>query len=392
MRNCEKGENSSYQDDYDFLLDETFIRWRLCQTKELDEYWRNILIDNPHLEKALQEAIVQFRAIEINRNPLSEYEKNDIYNAISLKINRYKRRQLFLRIASAAAVLVIGILSVLFSTLEKNVLSEEVIIGETLPEREIMLISGKEKINITHKSHIDLTKEGKALVTDSMDSPKELLLAKTELNKLIVPYGKRANLTLSDGTEVWLNSGTQFDFPSNFTGKKREVYVNGEVFIDVAHNPRIPFIAHVGDMEIQVHGTSFNISAYNEDIRKTVVLVDGKVKIKTADRYMTELLPNEKIEVMGSDIVKGSVNVSEYVSWTKGILEFEETPISEILRKIGRYYNVQFESSPDITLNDKSCSGKLFLSDNLDSVMTSVSVLSSTIYDRKDNIIYITKK
>jgi hypothetical protein len=392
VRNCEKGENSSYQDDYDFLLDETFIRWRLCQTKELDEYWRNILIDNPHLEKALQEAIVQFRAIEINRNPLSEYEKNDIYNAISLKINRYKRRQLFLRIASAAAVLVIGILSVLFSTLEKNVLSEEVIIGETLPEREIMLISGKEKINITHKSHIDLTKEGKALVTDSMDSPKELLLAKTELNKLIVPYGKRANLTLSDGTEVWLNSGTQFDFPSNFTGKKREVYVNGEVFIDVAHNPRIPFIAHVGDMEIQVHGTSFNISAYNEDIRKTVVLVDGKVKIKTADRYMTELLPNEKIEVMGSDIVKGSVNVSEYVSWTKGILEFEETPISEILRKIGRYYNVQFESSPDITLNDKSCSGKLFLSDNLDSVMTSVSVLSSTIYDRKDNIIYITKK
>lgn len=392
MRNCEKGENSSYQDDYDFLLDETFIRWRLCQTKELDEYWRNILIDNPHLEKALQEAIVQFRAIEINRNPLSEYEKNDIYNVISLKINRYKRRQLFLRIASAAAVLVIGILSVLFSTLEKNVLSEEVIIGETLPEREIMLISGKEKINITHKSHIDLTKEGKALVTDSMDSPKELLLAKTELNKLIVPYGKRANLTLSDGTEVWLNSGTQFDFPSNFTGKKREVYVNGEVFIDVAHSPRIPFIAHVGDMEIQVHGTSFNISAYNEDIRKTVVLVDGKVKIKTADRYMTELLPNEKIEVMGSDIVKGSVNVSEYVSWTKGILEFEETPISEILRKIGRYYNVQFESSPDITLNDKSCSGKLFLSDNLDSVMTSVSVLSSTIYDRKDNIIYITKK
>jgi len=392
VRNCEKGENSSYQDDYDFLLDETFIRWRLCQTKELDEYWRNILIDNPHLEKALQEAIVQFRAIEINRNPLSEYEKNDIYNAISLKINRYKRRQLFLRIASAAAVLVIGILSVLFSTLEKNVLSEEVIIGETLPEREIMLISGKEKINITHKSHIDLTKEGKALVTDSMDSPKELLLAKTELNKLIVPYGKRANLTLSDGSEVWLNSGTQFDFPSNFTGKKREVYVNGEVFIDVAHNPRIPFIAHVGDMEIQVHGTSFNISAYNEDIRKTVVLVDGKVKIKTADRYMTELLPNEKIEVMGSDIVKGSVNVSEYVSWTKGILEFEETPISEILRKIGRYYNVQFESSPDITLNDKSCSGKLFLSDNLDSVMTSVSVLSSTIYDRIDNIIYITKK
>lgn len=124
---------------------------------------------------------------------------------------------------------------------------------------------------------------------------------------------------------------------------------------------------------------------------KTVVLVDGKISIKTA-QHETEMLPNEKAEIVNNQITKETVDVSEYTSWTKGILEFNETPVSEILKKVGRYYNVQFESSPDIPLNARTCSGKLFLSSNLDSVMTSISVLSSTDYRRENDIIYITKK
>lgn len=385
-------KNRFFENDYNFLLDENFIRWQLFQTEELDEYWENFLKKNPHLEKAFQEAVVQFKAVEINRNQLPEEDQKDVYKAVLLDIHRYKRRRLLRRASAVAAIFIVSVLSILFITRENNVDPwGEIIIGETLPEEDIYLISGGEKINIAHKSHI-LTVDGKALVTDSADSSKELLLATAELNKLVVPYGKRTNLTLSDGTEVWLNSGTQLDFPSKFTGKRREIRVNGEIFINVAHNPKIPFVVHAQGMDIYVQGTSFNISTYHDDSRKIVVLVEGKVKIEMAGRYTTELLPNEKIEITGDDIIKESVNVSEYISWTRGVLEFDETPVSEILRKIGRYYNVQFESSPDIILNDKTCSGKLFLSNNLDSVMTSVSVLSSTVYQRDDNIIYITKK
>lgn len=381
------------ENDYDFLLDEDFIRWRLLQTEELDEYWENFLKKNPHLEKTFQEAVVQFNAVEINKSQLPAQDQKEVYRAVLIDIQRYKRRRLLRRVGSVAAIFIVSILSVFFITREKSVEpEEEIIIGETLPEVEIYLISGGEKINIAHKSHIGLTENGKALITDSMDSPKELLLADTEFNKLIVPHGKRTDLTLSDGTEVWLNSDTKLDFPSKFTGKRREIRVDGEIFINVAHNAKIPFIVHVQDMDIYVQGTSFNISAYRDDDRKTVVLVEGKVKIETAGKHTAELLPNEKIEITGNDIIKESVNVSEYISWTRGVLEFNETPVSEILRKIGRYYNVQFDSSPEIKLNEKTCSGKLFLSNNLDSVMTSVSVLSSTIYQRKDNIIYITKK
>lgn len=390
-------KNQSSQNDYNFLHDEDFLRWRLFRTKESDEYWNNFLIKNPHLEKAFHEAIIQFNAVKINRNQLPKEDKKDIYRTVLLNIQRYKRRRLLRRISSAVAVLVIGTLFVLFITRKQNAGPDggsqgEIIVGEALPQEEIYLISGGERINIAPKSHIGLTGDGKAMVTDSTDSRKELSLAAAELNKLIVPYGKRTSVTLPDGTEVWLNSGTQLDFPSKFTGSKREIGINGEIFINVAHNSKIPFVVHVQDMDIFVEGTSFNISAYHDDNRKTVVLVKGKVKIETAGKHIAELLPNEKLEVTGNDITKESVDVSDYISWTKGILEFDETPVSEILKKIGRYYNVQFESSPEIKLNDKTCSGKLFLSNSLDSVMTSVSVLSATVYQRDNNIIHITKK
>jgi ferric-dicitrate binding protein FerR (iron transport regulator) len=217
-------------------------------------------------------------------------------------------------------------------------------------------------------------------------------LASQEINQLIVPFGKRTDITLSDGTHIWLNSGTQLDFPTVFTGKTREIHVYGEIFIDVAHNSKIPFIVRSKEIEIEVYGTSFNVSAYNDDNKKTVVLIDGKITIKTEGNDKIDLFPNEKIDIEEHKLLKEKVDVSEYISWTKGVLEFEQTPMSEILKKIGRYYNVRFDGSPDIALNEKSCSGKLFLSNNLDSVLTSVSVLSSTIYKRENNKIHIIKK
>ncbi len=248
------------------------------------------------------------------------------------------------------------------------------------------------RINLAQNVQIGLTEDGNALVTDSTSSKKVLTLAKSELNRLVVPYGKRSKLILSDGTEVWLNSGTQLDFPSEFNGNTREIFIEGEIFIDVAHNAQVPFIVHAQDMDIRVQGTSFNISAYSDESSKTVVLVEGKVRIGRGSTHIAELLPNEKIDITENNFLKETVDVSEYISWRKGVLEFNSTPMSEILRKIGRYYNVQFDENTDVKLNELTCTGKLFLSNNLDSVMTSVSILSSTLYKRENNTIHIIKK
>lgn len=385
------------QDVCNFLQDEDFIRWRLFQTKESGDYWLTFRIEHPHLEEALLEAIRQFSSVEINKHHLSETEKQRIYRSLLQNVSHHKQRRLMARISSAAAVLMIALLSVLYVTQkddrrELQQWENDVIVGKALPEEEIYLIAAGKRINLARNVHIGLTDDGKAVITDSTASMKELMLDKNKLNKLVVPYGKRSNLTLSDGTEVWLNSGTQLDFPSKFNGKTREIHVDGEIFIDVAHNTKIPFIVHAQDMDILVQGTSFNISAYSDEHRKTVVLVEGRVNIGKGNSQLAELMPNEKIDITGNNIRKESVEVSTYISWKKGMLEFNATPMSEILKKIGRYYNVQFDSNSDIQLNDQTCSGKLFLSNNLDSVMRSVSILSSTEYKRENNIIHIRQK
>jgi len=391
-------KNQSFQDEENFLLDENFIKWRLFQTKDMEDYWTDLRLRNPHLEKSIQEAIKQFDTIKINRYLMQEQDKKDAYMTVLRNINKYRRRRLILRVNATAAVLFITVLSILFihqirNDRETDMLTEsEVIVGKALPEEDIYLITGDKKIRLNQNSHIGLTKEGKATITDSTHNRKELLLAQTELNRLLIPYGKRTNLTLSDGTEVWLNSGTQLDFPSEFSGKTREIYVDGEIYIDVAHNPSCPFIVHAQDMNVIVQGTSFNISAYSDDHLKSVVLVKGKVKIESDKKHIANLLPNEKIEITDNSFSKATVDVSEYISWKKGVLEFNSAQMSEILKKVGRYYNVQFDKTPEVKLNDKTFSGKLFLSNNLDSVMTSVSVLSSTIYRRENNVIHITPK
>jgi hypothetical protein len=386
-----------FQNHNNFLLDDDFIKWRLFQTKDSEDYWTDFRLKNPHLEKSIQEAISQFDAVKINRYLFSENERKEIYRDVLRNINKQKRRRLILKMGTAAAVLVITALTALFITQMRNnagadiPIKNDMIVGNTLPEEDIYLITGNKKIELTQNSHIGLTKEGKATITDSTHSKKELLLAKTEMNSLFVPYGKRTNLTLSDGTEVWLNSGTQLDFPSEFMGKTREIRVDGEIYIDVAHNPSCPFIVHAQGTEVIVQGTSFNISAYRDDLKKTIVLVAGKVKIKRGDKHIADLLPNEKIDITENNILKETVDVSEYITWKKGVLEFNSTPMAEILKKIGRYYNVQFENTADVKLNEQTFSGKLFLSNNLDSVMTSVSILSATNYQREKKKIHITK-
>ena len=380
-----------------FLLDDEFIKWRLFQTDEQNALWEKFRHENPHLDEEIEEAIVQFDAMKMNEYHLPQAEKDSVYSLVIQKIKKHKQRIIFLQYASSVAVvLAIGIVSVFYLKLQNNnsmhtPIKSNTIIGQTLHEEEVYIISGGNKTKLTNNSNLELTQNEKVVITDSTELKKELKLTMALMNKLVVPFGKRSNLTLADGTKVWLNSGTQVDFPTKFIGKTREITVNGEIYIEVNEDLQKPFIVHSNNMDIEVYGTSFNVSNYHDDITKTVVLVKGSVGVKTAGKE-NKLQPNRKLEITNGYIIEETVDVSEYISWIKGILEFNETPVSEILKKVGRYYNVHFENSPDISLNDKTCSGKLFLSNNLDSVMVSISLLSSTKYQREDNIIHISKK
>lgn len=382
----------------DFLNDDTFIAWRLFQTEELNAYWADFVKENPLSEALLREAVRQFEAVKLNEIPLPLQAEEKLYEKIRCRIdaNRHQKKQRIVYWASAAASFLLLIASVTFYTLQEkektpiHIVKNE-IVGETLPSENVQLISGADVIDLQSHSAITLSSDGHASVTDSTRNTKALQLAENRTNKLIVPYGKRSFIALSDGTKAWINSGSELDFPSNFTGKSRDIYVKGEVYLEVAKSA-LPFVVHTHNTNIRVLGTKFNITAYHDDATESVVLVEGSVQVNIPSKANIMLKPNEMATISTGRATKQTVDASEYIAWHNGVLEFDETSMTEVLKKIGRYYNVSFENVPDIALNKKTVSGKLFLSNNLDSVMTSISRLSSTQYTRKDNLIIIRKK
>lgn len=377
----------------DFLLEDKFIEWRLLQTEELDSYWEAFRNNNPELSNDIDVAIKEFEVVRLNNKRLHLTDKQDIINNIFRKGKIRKRLKIFIQASSSvAAIAIIGLFIALLTNSNNDLTQTNTIVGLTLPEEEVYIISNENKTKIVNNSSLELTTDNKAIVTNDTGDKEEVSLATASMNRIVVPYGKRSNITLADGSKVWLNSGTQLDFPTTFTGSTREINVNGEIYIEVKENKDIPFIVNTNNMSINVYGTSFNVTAYEEDDINRVVLVNGSVGLSVLGQKNEVILkPSEKADLIATDIIKETVNTSEYISWINDVLEFNETPISEILKRVGRYYNVQFENMPEISLNKQTCSGKLFLSNNLDSVMTAISSISSTEYTRNNNIIQINK-
>ncbi|WP_436414199.1 FecR family protein [Petrimonas sp.] len=380
---------------FDFFNDEKFIEWRL-NTDEFDSYWDQFTKDNPRLKSHLDEAVRKFDSVKINDYSLSSETEKTMYNELLARIKKHrwqKKRKILTYSLSAAASIALLILSATFLLTQNRDVAvvQDIVVGKTQPSSDIQLITGEKTVTLGQNADITVSEQGSASITDSTRQQETLELSRKETNRLIIPYGKRSFLILSDGTKVWLNSGTEMEFPTAFDEKSRTVHIKGEVYIEVAQVANKPFVVKTPEMDVKVLGTAFNLSAYAGSKNESVVLVEGSVQVNTRGNKEVKLAPNELLTVSGENTEVKSVDVSEYISWRKGVLEFKKTPISEVLEKIGRYYNVEFENNADVTLKGQTISGKLFLSSNLDSVMTSVSVLSSTVYSREGQIIQIKK-
>nr|WP_247716448.1 FecR domain-containing protein [Sinomicrobium weinanense] len=208
-------------------------------------------------------------------------------------------------------------------------------------------------------------------------------------NTLIVPYGRRSRVALSDGTVVWLNSGSKLVYPVAFTQKNREVYLEGEGIFDVAHNKDQPFLVLADDHKIKVLGTVFNVSNYPEDSSVSTVLKSGSVEIA----YKGDgLLKKEKtIRISPGTMTvydKGSqqmasreVDVENYFSWKEGIFIFEGDRLDDIVKKLSRYYNVDIRIK-NKTLAGQTFSGYLDLKNSVEQVISTIGKTTDFEYSR----------
>ena len=159
----------------------------------------------------------------------------------------------------------------------------------TPDEGEIQLVLSDKLIPISgQESQIEYDAKGTVAVNSEKIADVSLNSANSskrlpEFNQLIVPNGKRSTLILEDGTKLWVNAGSRIVYPVTFADKKREIYVNGEVFLEVTPDKKRPFIVKTKEMDVQVLGTSFNVMAYETDESSSVVLVTGAVQVNPSD-------------------------------------------------------------------------------------------------------------
>ena len=163
-------------------------------------------------------------------------------------------------------------------------------------------------------------------------------------NELLIPRGGEYSLTLADGTVVFLNAESRLRFPVKFGKGVREVELEGEGYFEVARDTSAAFVVNTSSMKIRVLGTTFNVSAYQDDSVARATLVEGKVEVENLESGEEIVLrPNEQVSMRGSDVRVENVDVSYAIAWKDGRLRFQEKPLYEIMKIVSRWYNVEVE-------------------------------------------------
>lgn len=250
---------------------------------------------------------------------------------------------------AAAVILLIGSAATIYLSQSPapEMYHEDILIATIKPgERKAFLIkhNGEEielgrdtgMINEKNGTHIRIDSTGLNYMPTDEPITREILY-----NSLIVPRGGEYNLTLSDGTKVWLNADSELRYPINFSGDTREVFVSGEAYFEVKKQAEKPFIVKTDLGNITVLGTRFNISNYPEKEQLITTLVTGKVSCNLPSGKNIILAPNQQLTVNndGSTEMK-TVNAYHITSWKDGMFLFEETRLEDILEQLARWYDI----------------------------------------------------
>lgn len=271
-----------------------------------------------------------------------------------------------LKLAAAAVVLlVISFAAVrLFSPnrqQQAKLPEKSQMINDVLPggDKAILTLDDGRKIVLDTASNGELMVQGGTrLIKEGarVRYDKEADAEKVYYNTISTPRGGQYRLELADGTKVWLNAASSLRFPSSFLGNDRLVELRGEGYFEVAHDASKPFHVRVNNMDVQVLGTHFNINSYGDEQEIKTTLLEGAVLV-TNNTGQAYLHPGQQAVIQrGQDYVRvdNNVDVDEVMAWKNGLFSFNNTSLDEIMKQIGRWYNVEvvYESGvPQETFN-----------------------------------------
>jgi len=380
-----------YQKAEDFILDKDFVHWILYPSNELDLFWSSFINEHPEKESNIRNAILIIKSIQPTSLEISQEKNDEIFRRIKASEEKLKINWIsYLKYAAVISIFV-AIGSLIYTSLYNYKFPIEAA-NEMDLKGKVIFADGSTKVFDSDKTSIKQTASGN-LVINSDTVVVKVKQANTSLNHIIIPYGKRSDIILADGTHIWLNSGSQLSYPSEFKTDSREVYLSGEALFDVNANPKKPFYVITKNIKIKVLGTIFNVSSYDEDNTVQTALLRGKVTAGENKLFAStvNLAPGELLTYSkkNSILSKEKVDVKSYASWVNGYLIFINVPITEVFMKLERYYNqdIKIEDS----LEKITFSGKLDLKDNIKDVINDIAFASSINVQKKEGF-YLIKK
>ena len=284
---------------------------------------------------------------------MNQFETEDIISEIKKRIHRTQKKEkgavFFKKTLKYAALIVLMFSLGYYSHL--NSIGYGVEVQKIIPKADDIVLSAEGNDLIIQKdeyknqsekklvSKINLVQKSNQLIYDN-----NIKVEKISFHSLKVPYGKRFNIIFSDGSKVYLNSGSTIKYPVKFIpNQDREVFLEGEAFFDVTENKSDLFIVNSNGINVEVYGTRFNVRNYPEDYNSDIVLVQGSVGITNSkNNDVTKLTPGFKGSVNKENlkIEKSKINTKIYTSWIDGEFIFRNESFSQILKKLERLYNV----------------------------------------------------
>jgi transmembrane sensor len=204
--------------------------------------------------------------------------------------------------------------------------------------------------------------------------------------------GERKIITLEDGTVIQLNNQSSLKYPESFSGNLREVYLKGEAFFQVKHNPAKPFRVQVEKLKVEDLGTKFDIKAYPEDNAVSVTVAAGKVGVHTSGAKETFLLaPGDRLSYykLNGKVTQKKVNTQDETAWQQGVLVFRDENLGVICACLERWYNVKMSIQAK-SLTDKKLSMKIN-GDDFNSVLKMLSLAGGFNYYINGKTVVLTR-
>ena len=384
------------------IEDKEFVT--LVKSIQSSDHWTLILEQNPESRSEFikaREVIGLFneksKSLDKERTyrlwrDISKFEKQNSRKLKLLQINRYLK-------VAASILLIAAIGSLVYQSIDSNQSGYQFSDSQN-PQTEhplLIMSNGKQVAIVRTDPNIRVLRDQNAIQIDddSIMTNQPFVGQKTQeerLNEIIVPFGKKTRLLLSDGTKVWLNAGSRLAFPQNFAAGTREVFLEGEAIFDVAPRSGDRFLVNTNDFIVNVTGTVFNVTAYRDDAFSSAVLAEGKIELSSKGSLFSktmQMLPGTMVifDPASKSMSNRQVNPEDYLSWREGFMMIRGEKLMDILKKLSRYYNVGMKLE-DQAIAAETFSGRLDLKDSPREVLTVISrMVPISVEEEEDELI-----